>query len=721
MGFSLVHPALAWGLLAAAIPLAIHLFFRRRPRPTPFPAIAFILRARRETERRLRLKKVLLYAARTLVLAAVALALARPRAERPEAAAAAVARGPRATALVLDASASMQYRLGGRTLLERAREDARAALAALGSDEPATVLVCGDAPPAAAAPSFDRIQALRAIEEAIPGAGHSDMTACVAAAAQALGAAKAQASLPKRLVLLTDLTAAAWRLDAPAPLVRTSRGDERPEVTILDAARGAPLPNGAVVGLEAEADPAVGPRGYRLTATVANWSPEPRKDLPLVLRLGAGPDAKVAIRAFVDVPTNGTARKTLSYSFPEGGPAAISVALPADALPEDDARVLAVQVPREVKALVVDGAPSPIKYRDEAYFVDTALASPGSPVRPRTVDAEAFPKEDLSQVDVVFLLNVRSVGAKAAELARFVERGGGLFVALGDQVDPDLYQRELGSLLPLPLHVVKTAAERGAPGSDTRAAHFAEVAFAHPALRIFTGDAREGLLGTRVFRYVLTRPADARKGDAPHVLAAYDDGAPALVEARRGQGRVVLFTSTADRDWTDWPIRTSFLPAMQRIAAWLAGGLEDRRDPPAPIGARRTVRAEEGERLVALVGPDGRERRTGELEAAGAEVAKDGASLQLTPRLPGLWQVKVANGAGERLEPRLAFAVWPDARESDTRRLGAGELTAWFGGASHARIEGEASAAAGRHEVPLWTVLLVLGLAAFLLEGALLA
>ncbi|HEX4934029.1 MAG TPA: hypothetical protein VFV33_12660, partial [Gemmatimonadaceae bacterium] len=93
---------------------------------------------------------------------------------------------------------------------------------------------------------------------------------------------------------------------------------------------------------------------------------------------------------------------------------------------------------------------------------------------------------------------------------------------------------------------------------------------------------------------------------AAQVLASFDDGAPALVEGRRGKGRVLLFTASADRDWTDWPIRTSFLPAMQRFAGFLAGSLEERREPPLPVGAPRTVRADEGERVVALIGPDGR-------------------------------------------------------------------------------------------------------------------
>ncbi len=711
LGFA--NPALLWGLLAAAIPVAIHLFFRRRPRPTPFPAIDFVLRARRETERRLRLKKVLLFAARTLVLAAVALAIARPRLAEPEAAAAALPSGPRATAVVLDASASMRYRLGGRSLFERARADALGALASLSPEEPATAVVCGSGDPAAEPPSFDRATVRRAVERAEAEAVHSDLTSCVAAAAGALSGAKSQAALGKRIVVATDLAASAWRLDVPPPAVETPEGKVRPEVTVLDAARGAALPNAAVLKVEAEPDPAAGPRGYKIAVQLANHGREPLQDVPLQLVVGAGKEARTAFRAFANVPAGGVAKKGLSYAFPQGGPAAVTVSLPQDALRDDDSRSLVLFVPREVRALVVDGSPSPVRYRDEAYFVESALSSPASPVRPRLVDAEAFPAEDLSRVDVVFLLNVRSVGPKAADLARFVEQGGGLFVALGDQIDPEKYGEELGALLPMPLHVVKTAADRGSGG---RAARFSDVAFDHPALSVFTGDAREGLLGVRTFRYVLAKPG---RGPAPKVLASFDDGAPALIEARRGKGRVLLFTSSADRDWTDWPIRTSFLPAMQRFAGWLAGGLDDRREATAAVGAPHAIRLEEGETLVALVGPDGRERRGPELARAGLE---DGArEPRFTPSEPGLWQVKVAAGGQQRTEPRLAFAAGLDPRESDTRRLGPEELTAWFGGASVARVEGGGPAHGGGRQVPLWSILLVLGVAAFFLEGVLLA
>jgi len=707
VGFA--NPALLWGVLAAAIPIAIHLFFRRRPRPTPFPAIDFILKARRETERRLRLKRILLFAARTLLLAALALAVARPRLESPSAAAQ-VPQGPRATAIVLDASGSMRYRLGGRTLFERARADALGALASLSTEEPATAVVCGGGEPQIEAPSFDRSAVRHALERAEAEAGFADVTACVGAAARALSGATAQASLGKRIVVATDLAASAWRLDVAPPTFETPGGRVRPEVTVLDAARGAPLPNAAVLSAEAEPDPAAGPRGYRIAVQLANYGQEPLADASLSLVVGSGKDAKVAIRAFADVPAGGTARKTLSHAFPQGGPTVVQLALPADALPDDDARALTIVVPREVRALVVDGAPSPVRYRDEAYFVESALASPASPVRPTLVDAEALPGEDLSKYDVVFLLNVRAPGPKAADLTRFVEQGGGLFVALGDQIEPEEYAKELGGLLPAALHVVKTAAEG-------RPARFGETDLGHPALSVFRGEAREGLQGVRTFRYVLAKPAG--RGPPPRVLASFDDGAPALLEARRGKGRVLLFTSSADRDWTDWPIRTSFLPAFQRFASWLAGGLDDRREPPGKVGEARTIRLEEGEELAALVGPDGRERRRTELERAGLK--DEGAGLRFTPREPGLWQVKVSAGGAERIEPRLAFAVAFDPRESDTRRLRPEELTAWLGGAAHAKVEGDAQPGGAGRQVPLWSILLVAGVALFFLEGLLIA
>jgi hypothetical protein len=712
---SFLDPALLWGLGAASLPLLIHLFFRRRPRPLPFPAFEFVLMARRQTERRLKLRKLLLFLARTLVLAAVALALARPRAERAEAAAAALV-GPAATVILLDGSGSMTYRLGAESLFERGRREALSALTRLGSEEPVAALLCDGTPPRPAAPSFDRAAARQLLADAQPTALRADLTACLAAAAQGLAEGRGQERLGKRIVVVTDLTASAWRLEAPPPRVPGPAGPPvRPEVEVVDVARGAALPNLAVTDLTAEPDAAVGPRGYRVTATVLNAGAERAAEVSLTLR--AAGDARPPVRAFLDLPPGGSVRKTFTHDFTAGGPAVLTAALSADPLALDDQRWLTLRVPREVKALLVDGAPSPVKLRDEAWFVEAALGSTASPVRPTLIDAEALASADLRAFDVVLLLNVRSVGTRGPDLEAFVQGGGGLFLSMGDQIDPDQVNRELATLLPLPLHLVKTATTAAGRGT----ARLATIDEAHPALAVFTGEAREGLVGTRFQRYMLTRPAG--RGEPPVVLAAFDDGAPALVEARRGRGRVLLYTSTVDRDWTDWPLQTSFLPAMQRFAGWLSGALDDRRDPPTLAGSPRTLHLGPGRRLAALVGPDGKSRAPRELGATAVAAADGGSDLTFTPGQPGIWQARVEERGVIREEGGLAFAVVVDPRESDTRRLEPAALTAWLGGQAVARVDGPGGGGtgAGGPGVPLWSILLAAAVALFLAEAALLS
>ena len=50
------------------------------------------------------------------------------------------------------------------------------------------------------------------------------------------------------------------------------------------------------------------------------------------------------------------------------------------------------------------------------------------------------------------------------------------------------------------------------------------------------------------------------------VLASFSGGAPALVEAPFGQGKVMLFTSTCDLAWTNLPLRRAFLPVALAAA-----------------------------------------------------------------------------------------------------------------------------------------------------------
>lgn len=691
------NPWMLLGALGALIPLLVHLFDRRRPRPHPFGPLAFVLRSQKRTASRLKLKRLLLYALRTFIFLAIPFALAKPELTR-DAAAATVVKGQAATAIVLDASLSMRWSDGTR-LFERGQDEARDALKDLLPEEPATVLVCTHAPAAPPPPGFDRGRLRALVDEAQPSYGAVDLSRCMDMAARSL---EESPMAGKRLVVVSDLTANSLRLETPPPVVKGPTGEPvKPEVVLRDAASGREsLANHAIVDLKVEPALQAGPRTYQFTFTVKNFGPEAKKDLEAQVRVGESTLAK----GFVDVAAGGTAQKVLTVRFPRGGTVAGEVALAADGLAEDDRRAFVLNVPRELKALVVNGAPHPTRYRDEAFFVDAALSAPGSPVQVAVRDAEAGLREDFSAYDMVLLLNVAAPETEDAErLAAFVKDGGGLFISMGDRVDPEAYNTRLGPVLPRPLRLVRTSAERDDPEADAKAAKLAQVKGEHPLFVPFTGRAEEGLMGARFFRYMLLE-AEGPAG-ASEVLATYEDGAPAVAVARRDKGRVALFTSTVDRDWSDFAIRTSFLPLMQRFTAYLTGSLEEREELRTRVGDTLVLRPEANQKVSAVQAPGG-----GEVEV---KTQPDGSVLVGPVKEPGIHTVLGADG---KPLPALTFAATLDPSESDLSRLPQETLSAYFG----EETVKASSADAERPSVPLWTWLILAACLAFFFEGTLL-
>ncbi|AGC48466.1 hypothetical protein MYSTI_07194 [Myxococcus stipitatus DSM 14675] len=694
------NPWMLLGALGALIPLLVHLFDRRRPRPHPFGPMAFVLRSQKRTASRLKLKRLLLYALRTLILLAIPIALAKPELSS-DAHAAQVVKGPAATAIILDASLSMRWS-DGTSLFERGRDEARDALKDLLPEEPATVLVCTGTPTAPPTPGFDRGRLRGIVDEAKPTYGGADLSRCMEMAARSL---EENPLAAKRLVVVSDMAATAFRLEAPPPTVKGPTGTlVKPEVVLRDVAEGRDaLDNHAVVDLKVEPALQAGPRAFQFTFTVRNFGTEAAKDLEAAVRVGESTLAK----GFVDVPAGGTTQKALTVRFPQGGTVVGEVTLAPDALAEDDRRAFVLPVPRALKALVVNGAPHATRYRDEAFFVDAALTAPGSPVEVAVRDAEVGLREDFSTYDLVLLLNVAApTEEEAAKLTSFVENGGGLFLSMGDRVNTEDYNARLGAVLPRPLRVVRTSAERDTdPEAETKAARLAQVKQEHVLFGPFTGRAEEGLIGARFYRYMLLEADNPASPGASQVLATYEDGAPAVAVMRKGKGRVALFTSTVDRDWSDFAIRTSFLPLMQRFAAYLTGSLEEREEVRVRVGEQVTLRPEGAQKVSAVRAPDGSEPPV--------KVQPDGSVVAGPVLEPGVYAVLGADG---KQLAALSFAAVLDPAESDLTRVPLETLTAYFGEETVKASSGDED----RPAVPLWTWLILAACVAFFFEGTLL-
>lgn len=319
------------GVAGAAVAVLSHLLVRRRPRALVFPGTRLLTATTAAAARRSRPRDLALLALRMAIPLLLALAFARPQALR---AGGADAPGERLI-LILDASASMRRAAPeGGELFDVARRRAIEALEALDPQRDAAGVVLAARTPSALLPSLTgAIPALSAaLEAATPTLEPLDASGAVALAQRLAGEPGA------RLVVLSDFQGDQWMgLSATFEPVAISPapGANRAGVTDLTIS------------------PALPRRGepVRVTARIVSDSPEPI-DLPVMLVTDV---ESVVARVRVSAPSPASA--TFTTTFRASGPQRLTVSVPADGFPHDDARRAVVEVADAARAaLITSGA-----------------------------------------------------------------------------------------------------------------------------------------------------------------------------------------------------------------------------------------------------------------------------------------------------------------------------------------------------------------------------
>lgn len=722
---SFTNPLMLLGLAGALIPILIHLIHRRKPRRQLFAAIEFVLRSVQRVENRWRLRRFLLLASRVLLIAAVALAAAKPL--FGDRAIQALARGgPERLAIVIDASLSMRQTHGDRSAFSRALTLARNLVDQMGPEDQA-ILVFGDEATSAFPESLtaDRNQLLARLDRAEPSHHHVDLAAAVSLAAVQLssggessGEAAETEGPSRRIVVLSDLAGHGFR--AAADLGPSPESLELEVVDVLEGVVDDARTNRVITELSVFGIPSSTPGTMEAKSRIRAFpggERSSRASRPVGISL-QGVTGELT-RGSLELAPGAMLDKSLVHSFEEVGHLMVKTVLEADVLPEDDVRYAIADVRRPVRALIVDGAPSGVPKEGEVFYLERALlAGARDQPAPRIITMDELHRTELQAFDVLMLVGVPTVaGSDAERINAFVEAGGGLLISTTRDLDVDGYNRDLGRLLPRSLRGLKEVGSDAA--GSTGPVALAAPAASHPVLEIFGEEALDGLTSARTHAYFLLEPSRSKN---TQVLLAFEDGQPALLESRHGRGTVFLWTTTLDRDLSDFVIRPAFVPLMRRALLHLGGALSPSDARATLLGERHRLTLPTGTRQVEIVAPDGDTERfelTPNQERP--ELVFGGA------KLPGHYRVRLGSLGSLEEQAALAFAVNVDPRESDLRAIRPEEaLTVLKGGAggdAPSRLTSLAQLGADPFSRPeaLAMLLLILAFVAFLGESALTA
>ena len=636
---------------------------RERREVVQFPSLMFLQRIPYRSVRRQKLRHLLLLAMRCLALAIVVTAFARPFLRRQEATRLGGA-GARELVVLVDRS----YSMGAADHWTRAQNAARRAVSMLGPTDRATIIAFDDDAAAVTPPTHDAATLSAAIGALHPGSEATRYAPALKLASQIL----AGSNLPRReVILISDFQRLGWtvRDEISFPMATT--------ITNVDVAAGdTAVANAAVADVTIQRS-----EGERDRATVAarltNTGAAPLANVDATLEL----NGRVAETRRAVIPAHGTSQvRFSSIAIPSGTSAGIvrlavpSAAAHGDQLTADDRYYFTITPDAGVSVLVVE--PSTPR-ANQSLFLTRALAIGDRPsFRIDVRKTGGLASADLDGRSLIIFDEVAPpVGEGATRLRDFIDNGGGVLVVAGDQLPTNAWQGEWSSELPGPIGpVVDRAGDAGGT--------LAWIDYDHPVFDVFNAPRSGDFATARFLRYRrLTIRADsgirragglADTASGSHVLARFDDGAPALVEHRVGRGKVLVWASTMDSYWNDLALQPVFLPFVHQVAKY-AGRYS---------GARPWFTAGEVldlSRHAELTGGSSAPRKGGEgaivVEApSGAKTRLPSSNEGLVPlQEQGLYELRpegAARGMGQRLAVNL------DPAEANLARIDPEELKA---------------------------------------------
>ena len=409
-----------------------------------------------------------------------------------------------------------------------------------------------------------------------------------------------------------------------------------------------------------------------IRATIRNFSEE-TYDGNLQVKLFADQNETAIDEAVISVGPLASAQVAFTHQFKTSGPKVLHAEIQiSDDLLQDNRRSAAISVIEQIKVLLVDGDPSEEWLRGETDFLKIALTpfeeskeknskesvTKGGEMKDLinaiSLTSDEFNKiNSLSEYSLIILSNLQSLEAeKAKEIEVFTQNGGGVLICSGNQMQIEWYNNTWGStgsnFLPMPI--------KGTQGNLQNELTYSKISssyFEHPALSMFNDPRNGSLAAAQIKKWIVMDESKVRNDPKVTILARLINGQPILAEKRFGKGVVMVWGTSIDTDWTNFPARPSYLPFTQQITSYLSEKVLPPRTVESGLPITHYLKENEKDLEFSLALPNG------SLRKLVPRKRKDRYILEFTEtRLPGTYELSDR----ERIVSK--FVVLPSVDES---------------------------------------------------------
>ncbi len=537
-----LNPAVLFGLLAASIPVIIHLFNLRKLKKIDFSTLAFLKELQKNKIRKIKLKQWILLALRVLIILFIVTAFARPTLKSVSIGGTTSAAKTSAV-FILDDTFSMSVVDQKGSYFNQAKEIIKEIISQLQEgDETGVILVSN--PDEEIALSSNLSEFIKNLEMIDINFISGNLDRALIRAAQVLSESK---NFNKEIYLLSDFQ-------------KNKISDEKTENDLSELFNenirlysfnlsSKEVFNISIDDIVIENQILEKEKPVNFLITITNNSNQDISSSVVSLFM----DKERSAQKSFDLSTGQSKVIDIQATPKSSGFVDVFAEIETDEIDNDNKRFANLFIPEKISVGVF------AENQGDLSFVKLALRTAGE--NRYTIEEKNINQLNTTRLDnyEVIIIAANEIKPAAEKLKNFAVEGGGLI--LFPSSNPDV--QKLNQLYPQ-LGLGINSEFIGQVGTDNLKLKIDKTEFEHPVFKdLFQNKADKKYESPELNAYY-------RLSAAGNKIITVADGAPFLIEQKAGRGKIFIFNSAPVLSWSDFPLKSIFAPLINKSVVYLS-------------------------------------------------------------------------------------------------------------------------------------------------------
>ncbi len=540
-----LNPAVLFGLLAASIPILIHLFNLRKLKRIEFSTLRFLKELQKNKIRKIKLKQWLLLALRVLIILFLVTAFARPTLKG-------VAIGGTTSAakttsiFILDNTFSMSAIDQNGSYFNQAKQTIKNLIHQLQEgDEAALILVSNINEEIK--PTSNLSDLIKEIDNSQISYASGFLHNAIVSAGKILSNSQ---NFNKEIYVFSDFQSKKFSEGNSFSDLSELLNDKINLYTFNYS--GKELFNVGIDDFKTNTQIFEKGKPVSFNITVTNYSEKIINDLVVSLFINGERSGQQS----VSLNPNGTKILTMETNVKAAGFVDVFAEIEDDEINYDNKRFITLFIPTEIPVLILSAS------ENDSRFVELALTASNNENSIKVVNKKIsqIASTNLSNYDALIVIGSEAINDNN-KLKQFAENGGGLFLMPGENTKLDDFKNVTSGF-----GAASPSALIGQLNKTDNFTRFDKIEFNHPIFDdIFSDNEKKKIESPEIYLRF-----NQKAGLNSKTIISLADGSSFLSEYKIGKGKLLLINTAPVLSWSNFPLKSIFVPLINKAVYYLS-------------------------------------------------------------------------------------------------------------------------------------------------------